>query len=1282
MVKRCNEIRAMKFSQRHARFIFQTLFVFGYVFLFSTKAWAIACDAIFTNGIQATGASGNINLSYHSAITGGSATLKTKTLTDNSSWVACSGSSCVGTGVAATTSTVTFSTGTGTNGVISVADNGTLSKASGDYSTVTVGQQATLTFSTANGTYKTTAFTTNFQSIVQLQSGDYWINGNLTIGQQTVLKRVATSGTTRIFVNGNVNLGYKVTTQSFTSAQLLIYATGTITSANEADLSAYIYAGGAVSFGFQSTIDGGISGSSFTATGNDVTVKYEPTAFSTANFAPFCSGSTVIPVLLGSWNMDELSWNGTAGEVKDTSGNNNHGRARVATAGGALPSTTSGTAAYTAANQSTCRYGTFDGTGSPTRIYDYVELSGFPTLPNGFTFAAWIRSTNAGAQHQRILVRDDADNGWGLSLADGTGNPALRFFNRNVTNNGAVTGQGTNPNCGVFCVDTNAVIASNTWYYVAAAVDTSAKTVTLYVYNASGALQAKAVGAYSGTWVDGTGTVGIGGETSASSEGRQSSWHFLGNIDEVNIYSGALAQTAIESLLTTVRTCPAPDHYELDVPANGIACLGTDVTVRACADSVSPCTNIDYSINTNVTLATTAGALTATTPALVSGTKTVDLFYAAAVDGVTATVTLSGEATAATNARKCCVGGTCTVANSCSTTFNTSGFIFSKTITGGVDNPATQVAGKLSNTSPDNNMTYLRAVRTNTSTGTCVARLTSPTTVKMGYKCVNPNTCISGETLKINTTTIQANSNAASPVIYSDVNLTFDANGSAQVPINYSDVGQVQLFASLALGQTSTDPAYTLVGQSNTFIVRPNQVSIPVVGVTRVGGGGTYPGATNQAGGNFVSAGTPFRVSIQSTNFLGGVTPNFGRETSSQSQNLTLLTNSLVYPAGGTATPLTYIADTFSFVSAGTYANSTVVWPQVGSITIMPGLSDYLSTGPVGGVVSGTIGRFYPDRYRVVPAAASAGYVCGSFSYMGQANLQIIPNVVAESAGSNPVIVTNYDNLNFGYGSGSNLVLPTYAAENNSDTINRSSRLSVPFGKWHMGVYDDPAISTFARQLTGPDGPYGSLRIGITSLSDPNLTPFDLAVPTTNTPASAAKDMLGATAIAFKDPAAPSNYLLDVRYGRLRLDDAFGPETFQLPVNFFTEHWVGNRFIQNANDGCTRVLRSDITFPAGAISIDGNRTVALTGGSTQATFADLSATSVGFSAGTAGMVFTSPAGGRGRFVVGVSLVNMPWLRFDWNQDGNYLDALLPNATYEFGSYRGNDRIIYWRERLQ
>ena len=435
--------------------------LFGILLLVSTSTiFAQTCTSIFSNGLQAHGANGEVELSYHSQITNGSANISARTITDDSNWLACSGSSCVATGVPSSTSTPTFLTSPSTT-PITVANNATLSRAAGNYTTVNVGQQGTLNFTTAAGVYRTQAFTTNYQSVVNFQSGDYWINGNLNVAQATALRRSAASGVTRIFVNGNISFGYQVITQAFASNQLLIYATGNITFANEVDLDAYVYAGGTVTMNYRSSVTGAVAGSSVYLTGNEVSINYQGSNLTSVNFSPFCSGGTVAPVLLGAWNMDENLWNGTANEVRDSSGNNNHGRARIAAGSTSLPTTSSGNPAYTSGNQSTCYYGDFDKTINPARTYSYVELTGFPSLPQGFTFAAWIRSSNASAQHQRILVRDDAQNGWGFSLADGTNQPKLRFFNRNITNTGTVTGQGSNPNCGVFCIDTNAVITSN-----------------------------------------------------------------------------------------------------------------------------------------------------------------------------------------------------------------------------------------------------------------------------------------------------------------------------------------------------------------------------------------------------------------------------------------------------------------------------------------------------------------------------------------------------------------------------------------------------------------------------------------------------------------------------------------------------------------------------------------------------------------------------------------------------------------------------------------------------
>lgn len=980
---------------------------------------------------------------------------------------------------------------------------------------------------------------------------------------------------------------------------------------------------------------------------------------------------TPASTLLGSWRMDEAFWNGAVNEVIDSSGNSNHGRARIAA--GSTPTATTAlvTPAFTSGSQSTCSYGQFDSTSAPVRTFTYVELSGFPALPSSFTFTAWIRSTNASAQHQRILVRDDAQNGWGLSLADGTGEPRLRFFNRNIQNSGAVSGQGRNPSCGVFCLDTNPVITSNAWHFIAATIDTGARVVTLYVYNQSGSLLARTSAAYSGTWQDGSGTAAIGGETLASAEGRQNSFHFLGNIDEMEIYTGALSQNYIESLRARVRTCPviAPQRYELQVPQSSIACMATPVTVVACADNSAPCTNAFLAAGgTTATLASSAGSLSNTTVTFNNaGVATTTLTHPAAANGTPVTVTLSNEQIPGINPRRCCQGASCSVSNSCTTTFNSAGLAFATSDAPLVAVIPNQVAGQ---TDPDNTM-ILRAVRTSTTpetiTPACEAQVTGTRTVQLGYECLNPTSCIAGQTLTLNGTPVQAN-NINAAINYTNVPLYFDANGTASIPLNYSDVGMLRLHARLNVAAAAPNPAVTLTGTSREFVVRPHTLAITDFHPAN-------PGTTN-AGGGFVAAGQAFGLQLESRNANGERTPNFGNEVVSERKKVVVEARTLVYPAGGTLPALVQTGYFALVAPAGTLSHDNLRWPEVGSITLEPRLSGlgYLNAGQVAELTSsGTVGRFYPHEFVLATSALSNGCAANeSLNYMGQPFSQFAYRIEARAVpiGGLSSVTANYAAPGY-----SPRATPIYAAEDANNGTNLGARLQVPSVDWANGALDlTTNLAVFSREAS-PDGPFASLQLGVGLINDPDNRPL----AGRNMNAATTGDCAGSNSCNAIALGSPRN----MRFGRLRLDDAFGPETVNLPVNFATEYWAGSFWAVSNGDGCTEIPRTAISYPAGNIAVDGNRTVALGGGSTLGNYGSLQPTEVVFTNGNAGHFFTAPSPGTGSFQVNVNLTTMPWLRFDWNQDGNHNnDTALPPANIGFGQYRGHDRIIYWREVLE
>lgn len=231
------------------------------------------------------------------------------------------------------------------------------------------------------------------------------------------------------------------------------------------------------------------------------------------------------PTLTAQWHMDDLAWGGGS-DVVDSSGHVYTGQA----VGGA--STIAASNAIQG-NPGTCRYGQFDGT-------QYIQLPGtFPNLTAGFTITAWIRTLDRTKAGQRIFIDDENNSGgYGFSLGDG-GAGILRFYSR-----------GSSP----IILDTSAVIQNNTWYFVAAVADIAGGVKSIYVYDASGVLLTSASATFTG-WGTDNGTASIGGETNASGEAANG-FRFKGNLDEVQVFTGALSQNILDALAVQTHLCP------------------------------------------------------------------------------------------------------------------------------------------------------------------------------------------------------------------------------------------------------------------------------------------------------------------------------------------------------------------------------------------------------------------------------------------------------------------------------------------------------------------------------------------------------------------------------------------------------------------------------------------------------------------------------------------------------------------------------------------------------
>ena len=169
----------------------------------------------------------------------------------------------------------------------------------------------------------------------------------------------------------------------------------------------------------------------------------------------------------------------------------------------------------------------------------------------------------------------------------------------------------------------------------------------------------------------------------------------------------------------------------------------------------------------------------------------------------------------------------------------------------------------------------------------------------------------------------------------------------------------------------------------------------------------------------------------------------------------------------------------------------------------------------------------------------------------------------------------------------------------------------------------------------------------------------------------------------------------NLRWGRLVLENAFGPETEDKKVPIRVEYYdeTAGKFVLNQDDSTQTVL--DLTsatyvldhFDASLPDITGEVTVhdCVGNADIECEFALYNGRSLSFE----GIHVTRPIDDdtgeplRGRFILELEPFNdssITWddyLLFDWNDTEAGIGN--PSAEVSFGQYRGNDRIIHWRE---
>lgn len=209
---------------------------------------------------------------------------------------------------------------------------------------------------------------------------------------------------------------------------------------------------------------------------------------------------------VGWWKMDESSWNGTAGEVKDASGNALHG-------------VRSGNATTTTGKYN--NGGTFDGTD------DYVEIANNSVLnPSTLTVCAWVKRSGAGdgQSYQNIIDKQVWDDtGYLLAFEPETSTVQWRVL---TTNSGST-------------YDIDVTVSDNTlWHHYCGSFDGT--TSRLYIDGVS-------AGSLSATMTTNTSQLRFG-------TGNDLSGDYQGLIDDVRIYNYPLTSRQIQAVMNEGAT--------------------------------------------------------------------------------------------------------------------------------------------------------------------------------------------------------------------------------------------------------------------------------------------------------------------------------------------------------------------------------------------------------------------------------------------------------------------------------------------------------------------------------------------------------------------------------------------------------------------------------------------------------------------------------------------------------------------------------------------------------
>ncbi|EKF6712121.1 MSHA biogenesis protein MshQ [Vibrio cholerae] len=697
------------------------------------------------------------------------------------------------------------------------------------------------------------------------------------------------------------------------------------------------------------------------------------------------------------------------------------------------------------------------------------------------------------------------------------------------------------------------------------------------------------------------------------------------------------------------------NHFRITLPQQALTCDVADVSVRACANS--DCSN---TFTDPVTAYLTPNSLPSATGGWVNGptltlNNGIGLTQLRRNEAGTVDVGVSGSnpTAVAFNNTQCSYNGSDFSANNCTVNFLDSGFV--------VDVPNAYANQTVTGT--------IKAVRKDNASQQCLPSFGNvQKSVAFWSDYLEPSSGSSGFKVLpvvVNGTNVGQSANNAQPI-----NLTFDQNGTAAFTVSYREAGNVALNARFTGSGDEQD--LLLEGQAS-FIRVPKALVLNAKSFYN--SDGQCP-AANMSCNVFARADENFDLNIRAEAVVADPVDASDDLTihNYQQQNIALQ-HTLVQPSTGQSGVLG--VNEYTHLQGGT----TTVAQKVSEVGVFDfslvapthylGLDLASANLPIDVVSTGPIGRFIPAYFDVSPMTVTLAAACSTggqpFTYLGQ------PFSYANNPGLylQPKSGSGSDTLNY-------LIGDWWRYENSwteRDYSDAANNLSIVF----TNQLDEPVTrQTASTSSVILDGERLSYQKPLQPKPVFNAA-FNLTL--------SASDLTDQDGVCYRPNASPlcSGYTfppidgaMPLYWGKLVIQDVYGPETQALEQPIYVEHFTNNGFVRTIEDSCT-ALPAITGFTLQSDPNNNGYTVLTTGVAVPPqVLAEHSAANL--NSGQLAIRFSAPgAGARGVIdsVLDLNAHNLLWLAEDKDGDNNFDQTTQGRA--QFGLYRGSDRVIWWRE---